>query len=271
MIEFINMDEYLLYETQGHSSKGNQLKWKQDGYWFKADHMGYEGLAEIIISRLLKLSNVTDYVEYEPARIQYKNKIYNGCKSRNFLPKEEELITVDRLFRQYTGLSLVAELARIPSVKERIIYLVENVKEITRLQDVGQYITMTLEMDAFFLNEDRHTNNIAVLYNSTANTYRLSPYFDNGLALFADTNTDFTLDKSIKDCLSLIWAKPFSKDFDEQADEAVSLFGRQLKLHFSNNDVDKELEKFKDIYDNQILARVEKTLRNQMRKYQYLF
>ncbi len=271
MIELINMDECLLHETQGHSSKGNQLKWKHDGYWFKADHMGYEGLAEIIISNLLHLSNVAVYVEYEPARIQYKSKIYYGCKRRNFLPEVEELITLDRLFRQYTGFSLTAELARIPSVKERIIYLTENVKEITRIQDIGQYITMTLEMDAFFLNEDRHTNNIAVIYNASANAYRLSPYFDNGLALFADTNTDFTLDKSIKECLSLIGAKPFSMDFDEQADKAVSLFGRQLKLHFSIDDVYKELDKFKDIYDNQILARVEKVLRNQMRKYQYLF
>ena len=28
------------------SSKGNQLKWKKDGYWYKADYTGYEGLAE---------------------------------------------------------------------------------------------------------------------------------------------------------------------------------------------------------------------------------
>jgi len=271
MIELINMDEHLLHETLGHSSKGNQLKWKYDGYWYKADHMGYEGLTEIIISNLLLHSNVTNYVKYEPSQIRYKSKIYNGCKSRNFLPEKEELIAVDRLFRQYTGLSLTKELAQITSVKDRIVYLVENVKEITRIQSIGQYITMTLEMDAFFLNEDRHTNNIAVLYNSTDNTYRLSPYFDNGLSLFADTNEDFPLEKPIEDCFSLIKAKPFSMDFDEQADEAASLFGRQLKLHFTINDVEKELEKFIALYDKQILARVEKTLRIQIRKYQYLF
>ena len=271
MIELINMDEHLLHETIGHSSKGNQLKWKCDGCWYKADHMGYEGLSEIIISNLLHLSNVTDYVQYEPMQIQYKSKIYNGCKSMNFLPENEELITVDRLFRQYTGLSLTKELAHITSVKDRIVYLVENVKEITRIQNIGQYITMTLEMDAFFLNEDRHTNNIAVLYNSSANTYRLSPYFDNGLSLFADTNEDFPLDKSIEDCFSLIKAKPFSMDFDEQAGEAVSLYGRQLKLNFTINNVKKELEKLVALYDKQILASVEKTLRMQIRKYQYLF
>lgn len=27
------------------SSKGNQLKWYRDDIWYKADYMGYEGLA----------------------------------------------------------------------------------------------------------------------------------------------------------------------------------------------------------------------------------
>ena len=26
------------------SSKGNQLKFEKDGFWYKADHAGYEGL-----------------------------------------------------------------------------------------------------------------------------------------------------------------------------------------------------------------------------------
>ena len=45
-----------------------------------------------------------------------------------------------------------------------------------------------LEIDAFFLNEDRHTNNIAVQYNVADDTYALCPLFDNGLSLLADTN-----------------------------------------------------------------------------------
>lgn len=48
-----------------------------------------------------------------------------------------------------------------------------------------------LEIDAFFLNEDRHTNNIAVQYNAADDTYALCPLFDNGLSLLADTNMDF--------------------------------------------------------------------------------
>ena len=29
------------------SSKGNQLKWENDGIWYKADYTGYEGLADL--------------------------------------------------------------------------------------------------------------------------------------------------------------------------------------------------------------------------------
>ena len=39
------------------SSKGNQPKWLADGLWYKADHMGYEGLSEIVISKLLAETN----------------------------------------------------------------------------------------------------------------------------------------------------------------------------------------------------------------------
>ena len=28
------------------SSKGNQLKWENEGIWYKADYTGYEGLVE---------------------------------------------------------------------------------------------------------------------------------------------------------------------------------------------------------------------------------
>ena len=42
------------------SSKGNQLKWENDGIWYKADYTGYEGLAEYMISHLLKKYKLTE-------------------------------------------------------------------------------------------------------------------------------------------------------------------------------------------------------------------
>lgn len=31
-----------------YSSLGSQMKWKQDGYWYKADMLGFESLAEAV-------------------------------------------------------------------------------------------------------------------------------------------------------------------------------------------------------------------------------
>ena len=49
------------------SSKGNQLKWENDGIWYKADYAGYEGLAEYMISNLLQKSSLLpeEYAVYQ--------------------------------------------------------------------------------------------------------------------------------------------------------------------------------------------------------------
>ena len=66
--------------------------------------------------------------------------------------------------------------------------MVEQVERITEIEGFGKYITAMLEIDAFFVNEDRHTNNIAVIYNEKTQRYSLSPLFDQGLCIFADTS-----------------------------------------------------------------------------------
>ena len=55
MIKEINLDNYSLIDTKSASSKGNQQKWLVNDLWYKADHMGYEGLCEVIVSELLSL------------------------------------------------------------------------------------------------------------------------------------------------------------------------------------------------------------------------
>ena len=75
-----------------HTSKGNQLKWEQDGYWYKADAFGYESLAEVVCSRILLHSNLPRPVNYEPVMITYHGNRYRGCRSRNFKADNEILI-----------------------------------------------------------------------------------------------------------------------------------------------------------------------------------
>ena len=73
-MEMIDLSRLEPQETLNHTSKGNQLKWKCDGCWYKADHMGYEGLAETIVSALLAKSTVQyPFVVYEYSQIKYKD------------------------------------------------------------------------------------------------------------------------------------------------------------------------------------------------------
>ena len=267
----MNLDKYSPFHKTGHTSKGDQRKWEIDGIWYKADYMGYESLAEVLVSRLLKKSSLKyPFVTYEPTKIDYNSSSMNACISQDFRKEGQVLIPLEKLFRQYTGESLAVKLAEFADVGERIRYLVEQVENITGIKNFGEYITEMIEIDAFFLNEDRHTNNIAVLYEEENEQYFVSPFFDQGLCLFADTRQDYPMELSIEQCLDKIEAKPFSSEFDTQLEAAEELFGIQLEFHFTIQDIHRELEALADFYPEDIRQRVELLMRQQMRKYAYL-
>ena len=83
---------------------------------------------------------------------------------------------------------------RIPDHEERLRFLVQQVERMTGLQNFGVYMNKLLTIDAFFLNEDRHMHNIAVLMNGKGD-YAYCPIFDNGAGLLADTTMDYPLDQ----------------------------------------------------------------------------
>jgi len=179
------------------------------------------------------------------------------------------LIPLEKLHRQYYGIGLADAIAK-GSVNEKIAYTVKFVEEITGLKNVGEYFSYLLAVDAFFLNEDRHTNNIAVIRNEKTMEYKFAPIFDNGLSLLSDTN-DYLFDCEIYDNIKKIQAKPFDINFDEQLNAVEEMYGSYLKFNFTQKDVCEILEVVADIYDGKIIKRVEKTLLEQMRKYNYLF
>lgn len=270
-MEYKEFTESLLPMNTGHSSKGNQLKFHEGNFWYKADYMGYEGLSEVICSLLLTHSNVSSHVIYSPVWIGYEGKQYLGCKSAHFLKPNEEIITLDHLFRQYTGLNLTKELAHIPDIKRRLTYVVELVENFTGLEDFGAYLTMMLEIDTFFLNEDRHVNNIAVLYDTKDDEFHFCPYFDMGLSLFSDIKEDFPYEKEIEECFKSIKAKPFSRDFDEQLDAAQDLYGHRLHFTLPLRQLLEKIDALELPYNSQSTSRVKDILRIQGRKYSFLF
>ena len=191
MIERIDLSNESLIDTKATSSKGNQLKWLVRNNWYKADHMGYEGLCEVVISKLLEKSNIENFVSYSPVRIMFGGNEMNGCYSKNFRQKNESIVTLEHLSRQWLANSFAKELLKYEEPKDKIMHTVHFVEKVTKLENVGAYLTMMLELDAFFLNEDRHTNNIAFILNDDTGEYRFCPYFDFGLSFLADTSVDF--------------------------------------------------------------------------------
>ncbi len=254
--------------SQDHSSKGNQFKWYKDGIWYKIDYLGYESLSEILVSRLLHTTNLKSYVHYEPEKVLWEDRVYQGCKSATFLRDKEEFWTCERLFYKYYGSSFAKELAgRTP--EDKIRFFVEETEHLTGITGFGKYVACLLEVDALFLNEDRHTHNIGVIKQADG-AFRPCPVFDNGAALFSDIRNDYPLDMSLEKCFQKIQAKPFTADFDTQLEIAEDLYGQQLFFDFSKWDLEHLLSPYEEVYGAEICGRIKEILYIQKRKYQYL-
>ena len=266
----VDLTRYENEPISGHTSKGDQPKWHIGDDWYKADHMGYEALSEVIVSWMLEYSTIKDFVAYEPVMIQSSDKTYVGCRSKNFRQEGEMLLPLEKLHRAYHGIGLAKKLAEIPEVEERVRYTVSFVEETPGLTDFGMYLSTLLELDAFILNEDRHTNNIAVIRNEKDGSFRLCPIFDHGLSLLSDLN-DYPLERDIYECIDAVQAKPFSTDFAEQTEAASQLYGSRLKFSFTKEQLRQKMQELGDYYDSETLERGERTILEQMRKYGYLF
>lgn len=266
----IDLTDIKKEKIENHTSKGNQPKWHINNKWYKADHMGYEALAEYVVSELLKKSNVENFVVYDLVEIKFDNKISVGCVSDNFRETYEMLVPLEKLHRQYFGKGFANAIAEKDETADKIKYTVEFVEKVTGLKNVGEYLATILAIDAFFLNEDRHTNNIAVIRNEKTKKFRFAPIFDNGLSLLSDTN-DYILDCDVYDNIKKVQAKPFDRSFDEQLNAIEYLYGSQLEFYFKKSDIYRLIDELKAVYDEKTVQRAETILLQQMRKYQYLF
>ena len=266
MVELYEGD---LKDDGRRSSKGNQLKWKNNDIWYKADYLGYEGLAECVVSALLKRSSLSEdeFVIYEPESIRYKSQVYNGCRSMDFAAGWQT-ITLERLFKNRFGTGLNQGIYSIKDHEQRLKFLVDCAERITGLKDFGKYICKLFTIDAFFLNEDRHTHNISVLMNK--DEFRYCPIYDNGAALLSDMAMDYPEGCDIYEEIKNVRAKTICDSFDEQLDIAEKLYGRQLVFTFSAEDIRNVLKEI-EIYDDAVKQRVELILLQQRRKYGNLF
>lgn len=252
------------------SSKGNQLKFSRDNIWYKADYLGYEGLVEYTVSKLLGLSDLArnEYVDYEIDEIVYNGQKFNACKSADFTDGWQ-LITLERLFKQQFGRGLNNIIYSIDDHEQRLDAIVSEVERTTGIADFGIYMCKVLAVDALFLNEDRHTHNLAVLMDGKGN-YKLAPIFDNGAGLLSDTMMEYPLNQDVIELIDRVKPKTFCDDFAEQLNIAESKYGQQIRFDFNYSQV-SEIVMGAEQYDEGIRKRVIDIIMQMRRKYQYLF
>ncbi len=252
------------------SSKGNQLKFRKGDVWYKTDYLGYEGLVEYVVSKLLALSDLRaeEYVDYETDTVEYNDITYNACRSRDFT-NGWNLITLERLFKDTYGHGLNQIIYSTPDHEDRLKILVEQVERTTGLKGFGIYMSKLLTVDALFLNEDRHTHNIAVLTNG-AGDFKIAPIFDNGAGLLSDIRSDYPLSKDTMDLISKVKPKTFCDSFEEQLEIAEKLYGENLHFSFDYKDVKIIVAKAL-IYPEDVRQRVTDVIMEMRRKYNYLF
>ncbi|MBQ8595883.1 MAG: hypothetical protein IJ406_08020 [Oscillospiraceae bacterium] len=234
------------------SSKGNQEKWydKETDRWYKLDRFGYEALSETLISKLLEKSNIEQdtpftFVRYEMEKINAHGRERTGCSSRNF-SEGYSIITVNHLLSRHLGSPLKDKLESLTSDKKRIGYLAEKTKEVTGLEFFPQYLTLLFEIDAMFLNDDRHLNNIAVL--EKGGKYDYCQIFDNGASLLSDTQM-LPMDIEPKGLIRSLTARPFGTTFNRQRNTAEALYGKQFIMpKLTKKEIMEELKPLLEYY-----------------------
>ena len=168
-----------------------------------------------------------------------KQGFHSRCSSADFLQPGEAIITLSHLFRR-EGRPLKDVLPHLSSDKKRIAYLAEETATLTGLELFPQYLTLLFEVDALFLNDDRHLNNIAVLEKNDRFDY--CPIFDNGAGLLSNVQMA-PMDIEPAALIRSAKARPFTTTFNRQVIHARNLFGPQLHMpKFTEEALSRELE-----------------------------
>lgn len=214
------------------SSKGNQEKWQDGQRWYKVDQFGYEALAETVVSTFLEQSNIEadtpfTFTRYRMERLNVHGRDRTGCSSENFLQPGQSIMTLDYLLSRMLVRPLGEVLANISSDRKRLTFLAEYTAECTGLREFPHYMTLLFEVDALFLNDDRHLNNIAVLEKE--GKYSFCPIFDNGAGLLSNIQLS-PMDIAPPALIRAIKARPFNTTFNRQVIAARKQYGPQLRM-----------------------------------------
>ena len=258
------------------SSKGNQEKWynAETNSWYKLDRVGFEALAEAVAGELLiKHSNIEPELGYkvvpysiETVEVHRKERI--ACVSPNFLADGESIQTAYHILKRILGADYQRILAEESTIQKRLSLIVDTVENATGLRDFGKYLALLFEVDALIANEDRHLNNIAVI--ECNGKYSCCPIFDNGEGFMLD-NVKYPFDVPAKSMMKNLRAKPFECRFGKLLTAARDLYGPQLCVDFTQQDIeaitDKHLHHYQPFFRYLIKERIVDVVTSQKKKY----
>lgn len=197
----------------GGSSKGCQDKYYSDGFWYKQDSVGYESIAEVLSSRVVRSTNANLIMtDYEPVMIRTKRKSELGCRSNSFLAECEIEYTLARALEGMLQTRYHSQ--NFPQGITLLEQTISFFKGFENSQQLIDQLSCLLQLDRLLLNVDRHLNNIVLLTHSDGLTELVS--FDYGDSLAADITFDFDASLSYQECIAKACARPFSSSFDTQ-------------------------------------------------------
>lgn len=216
LVRGINMLERVDVSTmdrirKGTGSSGCQRKWELGNRIVKLSILGYEHVAEVLVSELLECSNLreSEYVKYFPCDV-YEDGVYlgQGCYSYSFLCEGEQEVSIANILDSYF-------------IEYSIKYdeLIDLLYDITGINQ-KPYIDTILALDTITRNDDRHFRNISFIKSN--GLYRPAPIFDNGGACMSDC-ISYPLSSSVDELWGKVYAKPFSVIFGRDLVDSIPI------------------------------------------------
>ena len=207
--------------------KEPRLSIKKTAIGIKKDNRGNEGRAEYLVSKFMQFTTLqeNEFISYEEGTINGKS----GCRSKNFLDEEEELVTFYKLYYNEVGKDLSKVIANMNTMEERIEYVIRFIDQSCGL-NIHAYLSKVLTLDMICLNEDRHLNNLALIM--CGNDFYPAPIFDNGVSLLTanqSVNWNFSIEENVKRVI----ARPFCGSHEKMVKYLGSGFSVDVKSALS--------------------------------------
>lgn len=219
--------------------------------YFIEDENGYEAAAEVVATSILKQSNITDIVEYQPCILSEKT----GCIAKSI----GGIMSLSDLYNQHSDKSF--------EDATRLMYTENKIRYMALTTGLGEQLAQLLEFDALILNNTRKLDNTMITYKD--GKYSIVIGYNNSSGFLSDTKK-YPLTKNVRSAIQQVQPSLFNRDFSKQVKAVRSVCGSQLKIN-KNVSIEDALESLKQLYSADVLNRIRSVWNIQKERYSELF